>query len=194
MKKYILAAAAFGAFIIAASAGLSYTIAKDVSFRRADVVTKTVARGYVTAAATDIAKSVSETVSADTTRRYLASIEPGGHQLRVILRPDVHGNWYVQDDASHAPLGMRSFVKQTADSVRIFYDRLYSKAATIQISSDDGFGARVTGHASLGLDSATINVFVDGKKIDPARIWDYLPEEKLAGPNGNFWINVTMIE
>jgi hypothetical protein len=31
-------------------------------------------------------------------------------------------------------------------------------------------------------------------KIDPADVWSYLPPERLDRLNGNFWINMTMIE
>lgn len=132
-------------------------------------------------------------VATDVARENAASA--GVHHLHGILRPDEKGQWFILSDDTHEPWGIDPFVVQTETYIRIFTSgRFYSKAGTIQISSDDGFGGYITGHASLGLGNATIEVRANGKLIDPADVWGHLPPDRRENRNGNFWINMTMIE
>lgn len=117
------------------------------------------------------------------------------HHLHCVLRPDANGQWYVQNDATHASYGIDAYVQQTSTYVRIYTAGLMlTKAGTIQISSDDGFGDAITGHANLGINTAFIKILADGCIIDPADVWCHLPPDRQANMNGNFWINMTMIE
>lgn len=112
----------------------------------------------------------------------------------AILRPDLDGEWYIMVDDTHASYGIDRFVQQTDDHVRIYTAGLPAlKAGTIQISSDDGFGGVITGHANLGLNTAMIEVRAHGQKINPRDIWEYLPTDRKDNVNGNFWINITMV-
>ncbi len=116
--------------------------------------------------------------------------------LHAILRPDANGRWYVQTDQGpradpdHASYGISWEVEQTSEYVRIFFFRTYTHAGTIQITSDDDFAGRVKGYSNLGLNSATIRIEVDGRRIDPGRILDHVPT---AASSGNLWVNVTMV-
>lgn len=116
--------------------------------------------------------------------------------LHAILRPDANGRWYVQtdqgprQDPDHSSYGISWEVEQTSEYVRIFFFRNYTHAGSIQISSDDDFASRVKGYSNLGLNSATIRIEVDGRRIDPGRILEYVPT---AAQAGNLWINVTMV-
>ena len=107
--------------------------------------------------------------------------------LHAILRPDEDGKWYVQEDEGHAAYGIDRYVGQDSDGLKVFTccGNAPSKAGVVHITSDDGFGTRVTGHASLGVNVVRIEVHVDGRRIDPETVWDYLPYG-----NGNFWITV----
>lgn len=109
-------------------------------------------------------------------------------QLHAILRPDNNGRWYIQDNVDHTPLGISLTVEQTSEFVRIFFNRTYKFAGTIQVTSDDDFNVVVNGYSNLGLNSATIRVYANGKMIDPATVYNYIP----VG-SGNFWINATMV-
>lgn len=119
--------------------------------------------------------------------------DPSIHHLHAILRPDPSGQWYIQNDATHAPHGFSTDVVQGDDYIRVFTG-MYTKAGTIQISTDDGFGDYISGHANLGLNTAVIEIRYQGEVIDPAEIWSYLPPDRRENQNGNFWVNITMIE
>lgn len=116
--------------------------------------------------------------------------------LHAILRPDANGKWYVQtdqgprQDPDHASYGISWEVEQTTEYVRVFFFRNYTHAGAIQITSDDDFAGRVKGYSNLGLNSATIRIEVDGRRIDPGRILDYVPT---AAQAGNLWVTVTMV-
>jgi len=116
--------------------------------------------------------------------------------LHAILRPDANGRWYVQTDEGpspdpdHASVGVNWQVEQTSEYVRILFMRRYTHAGAIQVSSDDDFAGRVKGYSNLGLTSATIRIEVDGQRIDPGRILDYVPSASKAG---NLWISATMV-
>lgn len=138
---------------------------------------------------------VAALAAAEAAREQVEEAPNGVYRLHGILRPDAEGNWYVQIDDTHEHRGIDGFVQQTNDHLRIFtFGRNYSRAGTIQISSDDGFGGVITGHANLGLNTARIEVRARGERIDPAEIWSHLPPDRLESLNGNFWINMTMIE
>lgn len=109
--------------------------------------------------------------------------------LFCVLRPDSAGRWFVQDDIDHAPVGISSFVEQGPDFLRLFFDRTYSHAGVIQVSTDDSFGDHVSGHSNLGRSNATIRLVANGQVIDPARVWEYVPP---AG-GGNLWVSVVMV-
>lgn len=116
--------------------------------------------------------------------------------LHAILRPDANGHWYIQtdqgprQDADHSSYGISWELEQTDKYIRIFFFRTYTHAGAIQITSDDDFGSRVQGHGNLGLNSSTIFIEVDGKRIDPGRILEYVPT---AAQAGNLWITAVMV-
>lgn len=115
------------------------------------------------------------------------SVMPRTETLHFILRPDANGRWYIQDDADHMPIGVSPTVEQGPDFVRVFFVRSFTHAVSVQITSDDDFGTRITGHSNLGLNSATIRVLAGGQQIDPAKIWSYTPRN-----SGNFWGTIVM--
>lgn len=128
-------------------------------------------------------------------RQSVGSARGTVHHLFGVLRPDPLGRWYIQLDDTHQPYGLDSYVEQTDEHLRIFMaGRFYSRVGSIQITSDDGFGAVIRGHGNVGLESATIIVKANGQSIDPAEVWSHLPTDRLREDNGNFWINLTMIE
>ncbi len=108
--------------------------------------------------------------------------------LHAVLRPDSSGRWFVQSDEDHAPYGILLQVEQTSEFVRIFFDRNYSHAGAIHVTSDDDFRNIISGHSNLGLNAATIRVVANGKVIDPASVIALVPPG-----SGNFWITVTMV-
>jgi len=110
--------------------------------------------------------------------------------LHAILRPDPTGKWFIQNDIDHKPIGISLTVEQTDKFIRIFFNKTYSYAGVIQISSDDGFLNKVTGHASLGLNNATIQITHNKKVIRPV---DITKINRGYSENGNFWVSVTMI-
>jgi hypothetical protein len=112
-------------------------------------------------------------------------------QAHLILRPDPNGRWFVQNDDDHSPFRITATVEQTPRYLRIFFDRPYKKAGTVQITSDDGFANYVTGHASLGLTCISIEVYAGTLLIDPSDVWKYVPPDRVRS-NGNFWVNAWM--
>ena len=115
------------------------------------------------------------------------------HTLFAVLRPDSNGDWYIQDDSSHKRHGIDTYIEQTSSYIRIFTCCVasFTKAGTIQITTDDGFNVRVSAHSNLGYNNATIQIYVDGSLIDPADIWT-----ELGGytGNGNLWLTLQMVE
>lgn len=112
-------------------------------------------------------------------------------QLHFILRPDAAGAWYIQNDKDHASIGVHPQVEQHANRLRVRFERTYAKAVVIQITSDDGFADRISGHASLGTADAVIFVVARGKgTINPRDVWQH------AGTpgNGNLWVTITMLD
>ncbi|MBJ3784010.1 hypothetical protein [Devosia sediminis] len=108
----------------------------------------------------------------------------------AILRPDEDGQWFIQNDVDHRPFGIDTYIEQTPDSIKIFTccGAPRDFAGSIQINGDDQFGTTITGHANLGIGGATIEVRANGRKINPADIWSYLPPG-----GGNFWIDMSMM-
>lgn len=116
----------------------------------------------------------------------LATPEVEVIRLHFILRPDAAGRWNFQDDADHASLGVRALV-QAPDHLEVTFDRRYTYAGTVQVTSDDQFGQRCSGHPSLGIKGARITIWCNGQQIDPATIRSFIPRD------GNLWVNVTMV-
>ena len=58
-------------------------------------------------------------------------------QLHFILRPDASGTWYIQNDEDHASIGVQHKVEQTDKHLRVRFEKRYSHAVVIQITSDD---------------------------------------------------------
>lgn len=106
--------------------------------------------------------------------------------LFAVLRPGADGQWFIQNDKDHAPYGIDPRIEQTDEAIHTFFGGVatFQKVGAIQISSDDGFGDHVTGHANVGLTGAVIEVWAAGHRIDPTHAPD--PE------NGNFWVTVQM--
>lgn len=117
----------------------------------------------------------------------VASPEGAPETLHFILRPDASGAWYIQNDGDHRSVGVHSKVEQSGDYLRVHFLRGYKHAVTVQVTSDDDFGGRVQGYSNLGLGSATIRVEAGGKRIDPTKVWDHVPQG-----GGNFWVTVVM--
>lgn len=116
------------------------------------------------------------------------------HHLFAILRPTTGGYWQIQNDSTHTPYGIDTYLVQNSWNIQIFAcctGIAYSKVGAISITSDDGFGAhKVTGHASMGTSTFTIEIRVDGVLVNPGSICSYIA----SCNNGNFWIMVDMIE
>src|SRR5688500_9417901 len=89
--------------------------------------------------------------------------------LHAIVRPDASGRWYIQQDHDHAALGVAR-LEQLADRLHLHFERRHQFAGVIQISSDDEFRNRISGHASLGTAHAVIFVVADGKPVNPADV------------------------
>lgn len=109
------------------------------------------------------------------------------HEMLFILRPDNAGQWYIQNDVDHKSFGVLPTVIQTPTYLEVTFDKSYSHAGRILITSDDDFRNRVTGHGNLGLNSTRIVVVAGGNKINPADVWSYVPPGA-----GNFWCDVKM--
>jgi hypothetical protein len=109
-------------------------------------------------------------------------------QLHFVLRPANDGRWYIQNDVDHASVGVLPQIEQGADYLRVFFERPYTHAGVIQVTSDDDFRDRIGGYSNLGLNNATIRVTHAGQVIDPATVYSYVP----VG-SGNFWVTVTMV-
>jgi len=115
---------------------------------------------------------------------------PSGHALHrmlFILRPNAAGQWYIQNDVDHKSFGVNPQIIQTPTYLEVVFDKPYSHAGVIQITSDDDFRNRISGHGNLGLNSTRIVVVANGEKINPADVYQYLP---VGG--GNFWCSVEM--
>jgi len=108
--------------------------------------------------------------------------------LHCIIRPNSAGQWYVQNDVDHSPYGCDLKIEQTAEYLRVFFTKTYPHAGTVQITSDDDFNVKIQGFAALGVNSTVIQVFANGQKINPADVYNYIPQG-----GGNFWVNVTMM-
>ena len=112
-------------------------------------------------------------------------------RLHCILRPDETGRWRIQGlddgDPDHAPIGCTRLT-QLPDALVLDFDRRYTHAGVIQITSDDDFGQRVAGYGNLGLTGSRIVIYACGQQIDPGRVRECLP-----GGSGNLWVSVTMV-
>lgn len=119
--------------------------------------------------------------------------------LHAIVRPDISGNWHVQNDETHSPYGIDTYSEQSSTYVRIFTCCLanYTKAGVITITTDDDFGADIEAHANVGLNNATLFIYADvdhdgdKERINPADIWTVLGEVRTGG---NLWITMVMKE
>jgi hypothetical protein len=115
--------------------------------------------------------------------------DPKVLQMHFILRPDANGNWFIQNDDGHKPIGVVPQIVQTPTHLRVNFVHVYKYAGTVQVSTDDDFGQVVSAHANLGKSATEIRIKANGAVIDPASIWNYA-----TGPNGNLWVNVTMVD
>lgn len=112
-----------------------------------------------------------------------------------VLRPDVNGKWYIQNDSTHAPEHIDLYVQQTADYVRIYTSGLYGiSAGVIHITSDDGFGPFISGYGNLGLNTSYIRIYAGTTMIDPADVWGHLPPDRKEAMNGNLWVSLKVWE
>lgn len=112
-------------------------------------------------------------------------------RLHCIVRPGPVGRWYVQRDVDHEPLGVLPQLEQGPDFLRIFFERSYTHAGVIQVSTDDDFGPYLSAHSNLGLNHATLRLYVDGMLIDPADVYRWT---WVAPGSGNLWVSVTMLD
>lgn len=114
-----------------------------------------------------------------------------GHQLHrmlCILRPDANGQWYIQNDTDHKSFGVLPTINQTSTYLEVLFDKSYSHAGVIHITSDDDFRDRVSGHGNLGLTATRIQVVIPGiGPIDPADIHNHITPGA-----GNFWVSIEM--
>lgn len=119
------------------------------------------------------------------------------HQVVFLLRPDMNGQWYIQDDADHASVGVdkRIGVVQGPNFLRVYFNPVFDKAGVVQVTSDDDFAGSINVGAGLGTQNVTFtlrawpNIRGEDWPIDPARIWDYV---RYNG-GGNLWITITMV-
>jgi hypothetical protein len=125
------------------------------------------------------------------------------HHLHFILRPGTSGIWFVQDDGSHASFGVDKItgVVHEPDHIRVYFNPVYAKAGTVQITTDDNFAGALTANANLGTQSVSIYLRAHphmrgiDAPIDPKRIWEYLrPAQGYTKDGGNLWVNVTMCD
>jgi hypothetical protein len=110
-------------------------------------------------------------------------------QIHAVLRPDATGKWFVQDDKDHAPIGVVE-VTEVDGRLVLRFDRQYTHAGTVQVSTDDGFNDQLSAHASLGVTATFISLYVRGVKIQPHDVLAYIPG---AAGDGNLWVDVTML-
>lgn len=94
--------------------------------------------------------------------------------LHFALRPDSQGRWFVQDDSDHASVGVAS-MRQTQEYLEVTFDRRYTHAGAIVVSSDDDFRDRVSGYCNLGVDGTRCRIVAGGREIDPATVRDVVP-------------------
>lgn len=144
--------------------------------------------------------AVSAQVNRLTDKEQQEASQPKLVFLHAILRPYSNGQWYVQNDVDHASHGMHPESKvqlvQTKKSLRIYFDKRYTKAGVIQITTDDGFAGTVIANASLGLEAAEIslrarpNISSSASPINPRDIWKYVPNKG----NGNLWVSIVMVD
>lgn len=119
------------------------------------------------------------------------------HQIVFLLRPDINGRWYVQDDVDHAPIGTdrRLGVVQGPDFLRVYFDPVYDRAGAVQVTTDDDFAGSLSVGAGLGTQAVQFtlrawpNVTSFDAPINPADVWHYV---KYNG-GGNLWVTITMI-
>lgn len=109
------------------------------------------------------------------------------YELYAILRPAPDGQWYIQNDVDHLSKGINLRVEQNSNSLKLHFSQTYTHAVHVDIGSDDDFRNIVSGYSNLGINSATIKVVANGTIIDPATVWNYVPQG-----GGNFWVKVVM--
>lgn len=107
--------------------------------------------------------------------------------LHFAIRPDSQGQWFIQNDADHASFGVAS-LRQTQEYLEVTFDRRYTHAGAIVVSSDDDFRDRVRGYCNLGVDGTRCRIVAGGREIDPATVRDVVP-----GDSGNLWVIVQMV-
>lgn len=107
--------------------------------------------------------------------------------LFCVLRADASGRWYIQDDVDHAAIGCAR-LDQFSDSLVLTFDRRFTHAGSISITSDDDFRDRVSGFGNLGVTGTRIILVARGNQIDPATVNTYV-----AAGAGNLWISVDMV-
>lgn len=110
--------------------------------------------------------------------------------LHFILRPDENGKWHVQNDETHKSIGVVQEVVQTDTFIRVNFIHVWKYAGTVQVSSDDGFASKISGHANLGTTAMEISIHANGARINPAHVWHHAQDPG----NGNLWVNVSMVD
>lgn len=113
-------------------------------------------------------------------------------QLHFIIRPNREGRWEIMNDATHRSIGVNLQVEQFSDSLRVNFLQDYTHAVTVQITSDDDFRDKISGHANLGLNSTVIKIVSGGRIIDPSTVWQHVPLPPTSTA-GNLWVTVTML-
>lgn len=109
--------------------------------------------------------------------------------LHFALRPDAAGRWRVQSDSDHASAGVLG-AEQDGEFVYVLFDRRYTHAGTVIVTSDDDFSkAGISAGCNLGVTATRCVILVRGQQIEPARINEFAP----VGA-GNLWGLVVMVD
>lgn len=118
-------------------------------------------------------------------------------RTHFVLRPDDQGNWVIQNDADHEPHGVDlvTGIQYDPDGLRVYFNPVFTKVGTIQVTTDDDWAGSVVASAGMGTQACKIQLrvwpLVRGidRPIDPKKIWDELRNHPKTG--GNLWVNVT---
>lgn len=80
--------------------------------------------------------------------------------LHFALRPDAAGRWRVQSDSDHASAGVLG-AEQDGEFVYVLFDRRYTHAGTVIVTSDDDFSkAGISAGCNLGVTATRCVILV----------------------------------
>ncbi len=108
--------------------------------------------------------------------------------VAAVIRKGADGNWFVLNNATHAPENIRAGAAGVDDMgsyLRVYFDQTFPKVGAVLVTPDETFGALYSAGSSVGL--AYFNMYIfnkDGEPVTPAQV--------IAADNGNFWVTGTM--